>query len=87
MGFNMLLEILRALESFSTEVAFVRLERHVYTDVRRDVISLDGGRATATPLASEIQVVCALATNMAFAYVVLRNLLASPIMLFKVCVQ
>jgi hypothetical protein len=37
-----LLEILRSLESLSTEVALMRLEGNVDADMRCDVITLDG---------------------------------------------
>jgi hypothetical protein len=74
-GLDVFLEILRTLKGLSAEVAFVRLERHVNTDVRSNVISLDGSRAAATPLAGEVEIVGALATNMALADVILRFLL------------
>jgi hypothetical protein len=66
MSLDMLLEILRSLERLATELALVRLERNVNTDVRGDVIALYGGSATRIPLAGEVQVVCTLAANMAF---------------------
>lgn len=40
-------------------------------DVRGDVITLDRGGTAGIPLASEIQVVCALATDVALADVLL----------------
>jgi hypothetical protein len=39
--------------------------------VRGDVVTLDGGGAAVAPLAGQVQVVCALATDMALADVVL----------------
>ena len=72
MGLDVLLKILGALEGLATEVAFVWLQRNVHTDVRCDVITLDGGGTAVTPLASEIQVVGALAANMALTDVILR---------------
>jgi hypothetical protein len=69
---DVLLEILGALERLATEVALMRLQRHVNADVRSNVITLDGGSAAVTPLARQIQVVGALAPNMAFAYVILQ---------------
>jgi len=71
-GLDVLLEILRALESLATEVTLVWLQRHVDADVRGDVISLDSRRAAATPLAGEIEIVCALAANMSLADVVVE---------------
>lgn len=71
MCLDVLLEILRTLERLATEVAFVRLERDMNADVRGDVVSLDGGGAASTPLASQVEVVGALAADMALADVVL----------------
>jgi hypothetical protein len=73
----MLLEILWALERFATEIALVRLQGHVNSNVRGDVITLDSGGATCAPLTSQIEVVGALATDVALAYVILDGLLAS----------
>lgn len=77
MSLDVLLEILRALECFATEVALVRLQGYMNSDVRGDVITLDGGGATCTPLTGQVEVVGALATDMALADVVLGVLLAS----------
>jgi len=74
-----LLEILGALECFAAEVALVRLQRHVNSDVRGDVVTLDGSGATCAPLTCQIEVVGALATDVAFAYVILGWLLASDV--------
>jgi hypothetical protein len=71
MCLDMLLEILRTLEGFAAEVAFVRLKWHVYANVRCDMISLHSGGAAATPLASQIQIIGALTTDMTLANVVL----------------
>ena len=72
MCFHVFLEVLRPLEGLSAEVAFVWLEWNVDADVRGDVVAFYGGRAAGTPLAGEVEVVCALAPDMAFAYMVLR---------------
>lgn len=74
---DMLLEILGALEGLAAELAFVRLERDVNTDVRGDVITLDGGGAARVPLASEVQVVGALAADMALTDMLLGSWSAS----------
>jgi hypothetical protein len=68
-----LLQILGALEGLATEVAFVRLQGNVNANMRGNVITLYSGGTAVTPLASQIQVVCALATNMALANVVLGD--------------
>ena len=71
MGLDMFLQILRTLEGLATEITLVRLERHMYANVRSNVVALDSGSVTRPPLASQIQVVGALATDMAFANVLL----------------
>ncbi len=71
MCLHVLLEILRPLEGLAAKVAFVRLQWDVYPDVRGDMIAFDSSSATCTPLAGEIEVVGALAADMALADVVL----------------
>ena len=71
MSLDVLLQILGSLECLTTEVAFVRLQGHVNTNVRCNVITLYRGSSAVAPLAGQIQVVGALATNMAFTDVVL----------------
>lgn len=66
-GLDVLLEILRALEGLAAELALVGFERNVDANVRSDVITLDGGCSARVPLASEAQVVGALATDVALA--------------------
>ena len=53
----MFLQILRSLERFATELALVRLERNMNSDVRGYVIALDCGGAALTPCAGEVKVV------------------------------
>jgi hypothetical protein len=66
-----LLQILRSFEALSTEVTLVRLERDVDADVRSDVITLHRCRAAGIPAAGKVQIVGALATNMALTDVLL----------------
>jgi hypothetical protein len=68
----MLLQVLRALEGLATEVAFVRLEWHVYSNVRGNVISLDCCRTAVAPLTGQIQIVGTFAANMALTDMVLE---------------
>jgi hypothetical protein len=70
---HVLLEILRTLESLAAEVALVRLQRDVNANVRSDVITLDRSGAAVAPLAGQVQVVGALATDVALADVVLSK--------------
>lgn len=74
MSLDVLLEILRSLESLATEIALVGLEWDMDADVRRDVVTLDCRGAAGTPLAGQVEVVCAFATDMAFADVVVESL-------------
>lgn len=73
MSLDMLLQILRTLESLAAKVTLVRLERDMNSDVRGDVIALDGSSTTATPLAGQVEVICALTTNMTLANVFLPD--------------
>ena len=68
----MLLQVLRALERLSTEVALMRLQRDVDSDVGGDVIALDSSGAAGVPATRQIQVVCALASNVLLADMVLK---------------
>jgi hypothetical protein len=63
MCLDMLFQILGSFERFATEIALVRLERHMDSDVRGDVISLDRRGATVSPLAGQVQIVGRLATH------------------------
>jgi hypothetical protein len=72
-GFDVLLEILRAFERFSTKVALMRLQGHVNADVRSDVVPLDCSGAAIAPLAGQVQVVGAFTANMTFTDVVLKS--------------
>ena len=76
-GLDVLLQVLGTLEGLSAEVTFVRLQGHVNTDVRSNVIALDGGGAARVPLACEVKVVGALATNVLLANVLLFIMLGN----------
>lgn len=71
MSLDVLLQILWAFECLATEVALVRLQRDVDSNVRRDVITLYSRSTAVAPLTCQVQVVGALATNMALTDVVL----------------
>lgn len=70
----MLLKVLRPLEGLPTELASMRLQRHVNTDVRGDVIALYNSNSTVTPSACQIEVIGTLTANMAFADMVVELL-------------
>lgn len=72
-GLDVLLQVLGTLEGLAAEVTLVRLERDMDTDMRRDVITLDGSSPAGVPLAGQIEVVGALSAYMSLADVVLRN--------------
>ena len=69
----MLLQILGPLEGLAAEVALVGLERYMDANMRSNVVTLDSSRAALVPLAGEVQVVGALATDMALADVILKS--------------
>jgi hypothetical protein len=73
MGLDVLLEILWAFKRLAAEVALMRLQWHVNTNVRGDVISLDCSSTAVTPLAGQVQVVGAFATNVTLTDMVLRE--------------
>jgi hypothetical protein len=77
MSLDMFLQVLRSFKGFAAKVTFVRLEWNVHSNVRSDVIALDGGGTTISPLASEIQVVGTLSTNMSLANMVLNMIIRS----------
>lgn len=54
---HMLLQILRALKSLPAKFALVRFERNVYTDMRGDVVALDGCGSASAPCACKAKVV------------------------------
>ena len=70
---NMLLQVLGSLEALAAEVALVRLKGNMDTDMRSDVVTLNSGCPTLIPLAGEVKVVGALATNMLLANVFLKG--------------
>lgn len=49
MCLDMFLEVLRPFESLATELASVRFQRNMNTNVRRDVVTLDDSDTTAPP--------------------------------------
>lgn len=70
-GLDMLFEILRTLEGLAAEITLVWFKRDMHSNMGGDVIPFYGGGAAAAPLAGQVQVVGALATDMAFADVFL----------------
>lgn len=70
----MLLQILGTLEALATEVTLVRLERNMDANVRGDVVTLDGCCAAIVPATGQVQIISALATDMALADVVIEGL-------------
>ena len=71
MSLDVLLQVLGSLEGFTAEIALVRLQGNVNTDVRRDVVTLHSRSSAVAPLTCQVEVVGALATNMALTDVVL----------------
>lgn len=68
---DVFLEILRTLERLAAEVAAMRLQRNVNADVGGDVVAFDDLNMAVAPRALQIEVVGALATDVALTYVIL----------------
>jgi hypothetical protein len=64
---HMFLQILRSLEGLPTEIALVRLQGNVDSDMGCDMIALDGSGTARIPSTREVQVICALPSDMFFA--------------------
>lgn len=73
MRLDMLLQILGPLEGLAAEVTFVRLQGHMDADVGGDVVALDGGGAAVGPSTGQVEVVGALASDVALAHMFLRR--------------
>jgi hypothetical protein len=76
---DVLLQVLGTLEGFAAEVALVRLQGDVDSDVGSDVVALNGRSATVAPLTRKVEVVGALAADMALTNMVLKILSASGV--------
>jgi hypothetical protein len=63
---DMFLQVLRTLESFAAKVTFVRLKRNMDSNMRSDVVTFYCGGTAGVPATSQVEVVCALASNMLF---------------------
>ena len=73
MGLDVLLQILRTLESLAAEVTLVGLQGDVDSDVGGDMVTLDGGGSALVPSTGQVKVVGALATDMLLANVFLKR--------------
>jgi hypothetical protein len=69
---HVLFQILGSLESFAAEVALMRLQRYVDTDVGSNVVTLDCRGTTVAPLAGQVQVVGALAAHVTLTDMILQ---------------
>ena len=76
MCLDVLLQILRTFEGLAAKFASMRFERDMDSDVRGDVVAFHDLDATGAPRTLQIEVVGALATNVAFADVILVVVLA-----------
>ena len=68
---DMLLQVLGTLEALATEVAFVRFQRDMDTDVGSDVVAFDRGRMAIPPCTRQVEVIRTLAANMTLADMIL----------------
>lgn len=72
MNFGMLLQILWALEGFLANLAGMRLEWSMNSQMARDVVSFGAGRAAVFPSAGQAEVVGTLAADVVIAEVVVE---------------
>jgi len=70
---DVLLQVLGTLEGFATEVALVRLQGNVNSDVGGDVVALDCSGTAVAPLTRKVEVVGAFAADMALAHMVIEE--------------
>lgn len=75
---GMLLEILGTLEGLAAEPTFMRPQGYMNKDMRDDMVSLYGASTTRAPLASQVEIVTALAANMVLTDMLLRRGLSIP---------
>lgn len=72
-GLDMLLQVLGALEGLAAKVTLVRLKRDMDPDVRGDMVALDDGSRTTSPFAGQVEVIGALAADMALTHMFLQR--------------
>ena len=73
MSFHMLLQVLGTLEGLATELATMRLQGHMNSDVRRDVVAFNDLNGTICPGALQIEIVSTFAADVFIADVVLAK--------------
>lgn len=73
-SFDMLLQILRALERLAAEVAPMRLQRHVDANVRGNMVTLDDRDVAVGPSTFQVEIVRAFTTDVNFANMVLERI-------------
>lgn len=71
----MFLEILWSLEGLAAEATSMRLQGNMNSNVRGDVVTLDGSSTTSAPPTDEIEVIRTLATDMTLADMILEDTL------------
>lgn len=71
MSLHMFLEILRTFETLAAEVAGVRFERDMDSDVTCDMVSLNSLGVAASPGAGQTEIICRFATNVFLAQMIL----------------
>lgn len=76
MCLDMFLQILGSLEGFATEFTLVWLQRDVDSNMRSDVVALDGSRSALTPCACQVEVVGRLSADMSFTYMLLSSMVS-----------
>lgn len=80
MRLDVLLQILRALERLSAEVAFVRFQWNVDPYVGGDVIALHSGSSARVPATGKVEIVCALAPDVLLTDVLEKSFCRSTLL-------
>lgn len=71
MGLDMFLQVLGTLERLAAKVTLVRFQRDMDPDVGGDMVALDDGSAATAPFAGQVEVIGALAADMALTHMFL----------------
>ena len=76
MCLDMFLQILWSLEGLATEFTLVRFERNVDSNVRGNVVALDGGGSALAPCARQVEVVGRFSADVSFTYMLLSSMVS-----------
>ena len=73
MRFDMFFQILWTFEALATEPACMRFERHMYANMRGNVIPFHGDCVAIIPCTGETQIIARFAADMCFADMIVES--------------